>query len=513
MFYVSAARTSDASASSCSTMADDTDIGWTRQPDWGAFVLQQDFDNPEITFLYCVYTHKKVKLPPLPLGTPEYCLYECEDTHDTFLMIGDDSHWARSHIGHRLVKQTAGEDTETLWMQKCYPDRELKYSRWTCDDWNCQYTPGQMKLKIGNNQKEVLLDYYVWHQPKAASAVHVALQPWYKAAALAAGSDSTKWLHMRWGSWKKVRKRLGASTWSMLKAVESRRSCTGASNDPEECPRRRVLPWSTVSSIMFFFLLARWAFCENTQLGGLESAADKAVCGECWDAMEPNLHEALKLYRQEKCPIWMDGIKTTDPLLPEGNTRPISLPYHKKDGTVDVAELMSALRKQGRRSKETRECLMSFREPHTASSLTAKNLVRVLVNFKDAESYVYQFIHWMVRAWDQQIHLGKWLETPIVNTATCTVAVKKQPFQAFGHYRQMRDLTKYVMASKQLLWHSKAVALAADEGRVGGKGNLFGMFTTPHGHGCWAPPVVTRNATLLWLCNWLVFFSPSNSNE
>ncbi len=41
LFYVSAARTSDASASSCSTMADDTDIGWARQPDWGAFVLQQ----------------------------------------------------------------------------------------------------------------------------------------------------------------------------------------------------------------------------------------------------------------------------------------------------------------------------------------------------------------------------------------------------------------------------------------------------------------------------------------
>ncbi len=147
-------------------MADDTDLGWARQPDWGAFVLQQDFDNPEITFLYCVHTHKKVKLPPLPLGTPEYCLYECEDTHDTFFMIGDDSHWARSHIGHRLVKQTTGEDTETLWMQKYYPDRELKCSRWTCDDWNCQYTPGQMKVKIGNNQKEVLLEYYVWHQPK-----------------------------------------------------------------------------------------------------------------------------------------------------------------------------------------------------------------------------------------------------------------------------------------------------------------------------------------------------------
>ncbi len=154
---------------------------------------------------------------------------------------------------------------------------------------------------------------------------------------------------------------------------------------------------------------------------------------------------------------------------------------------------------------------MSFREPHTASSLTAKNLVRVLVNFKDAESYVYQFIHWMVRAWDQQIHLGKWLETPIVNTATCTV-VRKQPFQAFGHYRQMRDLTKYVIASKQLLWHSKTVALSADEGRVGGKGHLFGMFTTPQGHGCWAPPVVTQNAHLsTYAIGWCFSHHPNNN--
>ncbi len=145
--------------------------------------------------------------------------------------------------------------------------------------------------------------------------------------------------------------------------------------------------------------------------------------------------------------------------------------------------------------------------------MKVKNFVRVLVNFKDAESYVFQFIHWMVRAWDQQIHLGKWLQAPIVNTATCTVAVRKPSFAAFGNYRQLRDLSKYVIASKQLLWHTKTVALAADEGRVGNTGHLYGMFTTPAGHGCWAPPVVTQNAHLCTPCNWFVVFHNLNNNE
>ena len=64
--------------------------------------------------------------------------------------------------------------------------------------------------------------------------------------------------------------------------------------------------------------------------------------------MEPNLHQALKLYRKEQCPIWMDSIKTTDPLLPEGNTKPIALYYNPVSGTVDIEQFVTALRCTGK---------------------------------------------------------------------------------------------------------------------------------------------------------------------